>query len=479
MDRRRAASRHIDIAITALLIAATAARSAEPPAAHRRTALPADASKIPRVLSDTALVDVVDRVAPSIVAVQVTRRTASEIRSPDADHSLAPAPAAEDLHGAGVILDSAGLVATAAHVVRGADVIHVVTSDGQRCRAATVGADPYSDLAVVRISAGRLTSATLGDAGNLRRGQAVVAFGNPWGIASDGQASVALGIVSGLDRAAPMSDAGLDAAIGGLIQTSAAINPGDSGGALVDLRGRIVGLITRIQTTSGAGQGVGFAIPINPRTREILAALSRGELVAYADLGAGFNGRGPLASLDAPAAGACITEVAPQGPAASAGLQAGDCIERINGRPVNGPAHLFRLIGACSPGTAVQIAFRRGDEVREATAVLARADRPSASRVQESSERREWRGATMIAAASARHPNGTRSLAFPPGTQLVVAVEHESPAERAGLEPGDLIVRISGSPLTSIETTERLLATASGEVLLGLQNGSAILVAAP
>ena len=237
--------------------------------------------------------------------------------------------------GSGVVLSDDGLIITSAHVVARAAQVRASFVDGSAYAAEVIGSDPLSDLAVLRAAADRLVPAALGDASELRVGQLVVAVGNPHGF----EASVTAGVVSALGRSLPSSAGRV---VDNVIQTDAALNPGNSGGALADGSARVVGINTAV-----AGVGLGLAVPINATTRSIIAALTTHGHFRRAYLG--FAG-GPrplpprLARELGLRAGVEVVEVMPDSPAAAAGLQTEDLIVSVDGSPVARVEEIQRLL---------------------------------------------------------------------------------------------------------------------------------------
>jgi S1-C subfamily serine protease len=285
--------------------------------------------------------EVARRVAPSVASIRVGRRVGGR-----------------ELAGAGsaVAVSEDGLLATSAHVVARAEgTVRVGFLDGRALEADVIGVDPFSDLAVVRTREPGLAPAELGDAARLRVGQLVVAIGNPHGFGG----SVTAGVISALGRSLTVRGGRV---VENVIQTDAALNPGNSGGALADGRGRVVGVNTAV-----AGVGLGLAVPINEATRRILAALVRDGRVRRAYLGIA-SGTRPLpprvAARLGRAAAVEIVEVVPESPAARAGLRAEDLIVAIAGVPVADVNDLQRLMTGELIGRRVEVELvRRGQLV--------------------------------------------------------------------------------------------------------------------
>jgi S1-C subfamily serine protease len=269
---------------------------------------------------------VAERLAPSVASLQVRRRTR---------RGQMPAGA-----GSGVALTPDGFILTNAHVVAGPGGGIARFTDGRELRFEVVGRDPMSDLAVVRAADGNLVAAELGDAEDLRVGQLVVAIGNPQGL----EGSVTAGVVSALGRALPARAGRAVRVIDNVIQTDAALNPGNSGGALADGRGRVVGVNTAV-----AGFGLGLAVPINESTRRIVSALIGEGRVRRAYLGIAGGPR-PLPPRARAATGSErgveVVEIVPGSPAELAGLRVGDVIYELDGDPVESATDLQRMMVA-------------------------------------------------------------------------------------------------------------------------------------
>ncbi len=241
--------------------------------------------------------------------------------------------------GSGVVISPDGFLITSAHVVDGSRRGVASFSDGREANVSLVGADPLSDLAVLRADGGDFAAAALADAGSLRVGQLVVAIGNPQGFGS----SVTAGVVSGIGRSLPVgARGGPRRMVENVIQTDAALNPGNSGGALVDGAARVVGINTAV-----AGIGLGLAVPINDATRGIISTLIRDGRVRRAHLGAAVAPR----ALSASAAerlgqrgGIQILQVLEDSPAEHAGMHRGDVLFELDGEPVTDATALQRLM---------------------------------------------------------------------------------------------------------------------------------------
>lgn len=271
--------------------------------------------------------------------------------------------------GSAVIYTPDGFLLTNAHVVGRADRGTALFADGRNAEFRVVGADPLSDLAVVRADSPTPDTATLGEADSLVVGQLVVAVGSPLGLTG----SVTAGVVSALGRSLPTSSAGRPSLVEDVIQTDAALNPGNSGGALADAGARIVGINTAV-----AGVGLGLAVPINDTTRKIIAALMRDGRVRRAYLGI-VSSPAPLpeqlrARLGRPV-GLRVAQVVPGGPAARAGLRPGDLLLTAGGVPVTRAQDLQKLMFSDAIGQPLAITVMRNgalvDVIAEPTELVA------------------------------------------------------------------------------------------------------------
>jgi S1-C subfamily serine protease len=265
--------------------------------------------------------------------------------------------------GSAVVVTDDGLLLTNAHVVSRATRGRAVFSDGTEADVDVIGADPLSDLAVVRARTGTPPAAELGDAGTLRVGQLVVAVGNPLGLAG----SVTAGVVSGLGRSLPTREGRTARVVEDVIQTDAALNPGNSGGALADSTSRVVGINTAV-----AGWGLGLAVPINDTTRRIIGTLISDGRVRRAYLGLVSTPAplpGPLAERTGRRMGLRIVDVVPGSPADHAGLKPGDLVLEAGRRPVADAQSLQRLLFADAIGQPLPMTVhRRGAMVDVITA---------------------------------------------------------------------------------------------------------------
>jgi S1-C subfamily serine protease len=312
-----------------------------------------DPAAVPEVdADDTALLDaysmavsgVAEALIPSVASLRITR----DMGGWSAGGS-----------GSAVAFTPDGFLVTSAHVVAGTESGTAAFVDGTEREFRVVGRDPLSDLAVVRTSDGELHPATLGDAARLRVGQLVVAIGNPLGFAG----SVTAGVISALGRSLAARDGQASRLVENVIQTDAALNPGNSGGALADIRGRVVGINTAV-----AGIGLGLAVPIDAATRTIITALMRDGRVRRAYLGVvGGTRRLPatLAERLGRPSGLEVIQLLESSPAATAGIRAGDLIVSLDGAPIAGVGDLQRSLVGDLVGRAVEVTLERDGRLAE------------------------------------------------------------------------------------------------------------------
>ncbi|TMI77221.1 MAG: PDZ domain-containing protein [Bacillati bacterium ANGP1] len=307
----------------------------------------------PLVSEESAIISVVERVRPSVVNINTVAQVQTVL-------GVFPQEGA----GSGVIVSPDGYILTNNHVVEGAQQIKVTLLSGKSYSARLVGADRFSDIAVVKVAtAERLPAADLGTSGTLRVGQLAVAIGNPFGLGH----TVTVGVVSALNRSIQVP--GL--IIENLIQTDAAINPGNSGGALADSAGSVVGINTAIVPNA---QGIGFAIPIDS-ARAIMDQLIRGGRVVRPYVGVVWGGdvdRSIASQYSLPVDhGIIVREVDANGPAATAGLLAGDIIVAVDGKPVANWNEFIRELFTRRPGDRVRLEVIRDGGRRTFVVTLA------------------------------------------------------------------------------------------------------------
>jgi serine protease Do/serine protease DegQ len=364
--------------------------------------------------------------------------------------------------GSGVIVDAQrGLVLTNSHVIANATQITVKLRDGRTLTAERVGADPETDIAVIKIPAEGLTALPIADAHKLRVGDFVVAIGNPFGL---GQ-TVTSGIISALARSA-LGITGYD----DLIQTDASINPGNSGGALVNLRGELVGINTAIFSQSGGSIGIGFAIPVD------MAEQVMEQLLEYGEVRRGFVGA-QLQDLDPDLAdafgiksrrGAVLVNILPQSPAAKAGLEPGDVVVSANGEPVMNAADFRNEVGLTPIGQSVDLEFIRGGKKRRARIVVAGREEVTAA-VADKIRNERLAGATFGDIPEESPAYGRI------GGVMVFELKRDSYAVRAGLREGDIITSVNRTRVPNLKAFLQLVGRSKGQLLFRVLRGNSAL----
>ena len=341
---------------------------------------------------------------------------------------------AQEAKGSGFIVDANGTIVTNNHVVKNAREVMVTLSDGQHLKAKVIGTDPRTDLAVLRVTAGKpLPYLQLGNSNNVQPGQWVIAMGNPFGLGG----TVTAGIVSARGRdigASPYDN---------FIQIDAPINPGNSGGPLFDQQGQVIGVDTAIISPSGGSVGIGFAIPSNT-VKNVVAQIEAHGSVTRGYLGVSAQPVTPemAAALGLPNSvkdGALIAQVEPHSPAERAGLQPGDVIRDVNGKPITSARELAIHIASIRPGTDTKITFIRKGETK--TMSIALATLPNSTTASATPHHAQGRIGLALAPIT---PNTRSQLGLPRDTTgaVVAEVQPGSPAERAGLQQGDVIVAV-------------------------------------
>jgi len=438
-----------------------------------------------------------DTVSPAVVNIRVVREPAAGtwgLGDPDSDPDALPEELREFLrrypnrpripfrsqgNGSGFVIASGGFILTSEHVVRDATEIEVTLATRKRYRAKVVGADPRRDLAVIRIDAKGLPAVRLGDASGLRRGQFVLALGSPFGFGRDGQASLSFGIVSGTGRAIPGIGRELDRYYGNLIQTDAAVNPGNSGGPLVDLDGRVVGVNAVISSQTGTSDGVGFAVPITASTRAIIERLKRGEEIAYGFVGIEITEVGQAQATESGAElgdGAYVARVLPGAPGQKAGIRAGDVVVGIGDETVHGPDDVIQIVQATPVGEKVTLTVLRKGKRKRLSVEVARRPAPREVLVSRYGTR-WWRGMRVEAL--------TDELREQIGLQtsdrgvFVREVRDGSAAAEAGILPGMVIDRVGETAVATVTAFSEAVGDVKGECRVHITGIGTKVVQAP
>jgi len=387
------------------------------------------------------------------------------MRRPQIEHGL----------GSGIIISPDGYIVTNNHVIDGAVDIRVTMTDRRVFSAKLIGADPLTDLALLKVNATNLPSLPWGDSTTLKPGQTVLAFGNPFNF----RFTVTRGIVSALNRANPFSDDRRKP--GEFIQTDAAINPGNSGGPLVDARGEVIGINTFLISPSGSFSGMGFAIPSQIARPAIEALLKYGK-VEHARVGISITDVTPENAQFfhmENASGALVSQVEPDSPGAKAGLKVGDIVTGINGKKVEDAGQLQVVISQQRPGTRVNLdVLREGKNIQVPVTLEELNPRANeASRSSQDHGKARW-GLGLMELT----PNLRDELELPSNVHGVVVgnVQPGSPADNAGLSQGDVLLQINRHDVQSPADVQRELggvpAGKDALVLVWSRGGSTFLV---
>jgi Do/DeqQ family serine protease len=411
-----------------------------------------------------SLAPVIEKISPAVVNISVSGSvTETNPLAQDEffrrffDNNLPERRREVEAAGSGVIVDGAkGYILTNHHVVENADKITVTLSDNRSLPAKVVGSDKGSDLAVLQIEAGDLTSMPLGDSSKLRVGDYVVAIGNPFGFSN----TVTSGIVSALGRSGLNADAYED-----FIQTDASINPGNSGGALANLNGELIGINSAIISRSGGNVGIGFAIPVN-MARSIMEQLIAFGSVSRGLLGVSIND--VTAELAATYglhdnSGALVMAVSADSAAEHAGIRIDDVIVSVNGMHVRDSGSLRNTVGLLRPGEQVRVGLIRDGREMTVTATLGALTAASRAVEPEPEESvgldEVFEGAEIVDNPSSAAPG-----------LLVRRVDQGSPAFSRGLRPGDVITKINRTQVRSMEEAKPLLKDAR-LIIVEIQRG--------
>ena len=416
----------------------------------------------------------VDSYGKAVVNITVTGSTKTRADMPDSlpfgqdDRSpqsfrrfAVPMPAPDTpTHGvgSGFIVSPDGVILTNAHVVDGANEVTVKLTDRREFTARVIGKDAESDVAVLKIEASGLPTVKLGNSSTVRVGAWVAAIGSPFGFES----TVTSGIVSAKARRLPNEN------YVPFLQTDVPVNPGNSGGPLFNMQGEVIGINSQIYSHTGGFQGMSFAVPIDLAV-QVKDQLQHGGHVVRGRLGASIQDVNQQLADSfglARPAGALISSVDPDGPAARAGLQAGDVIQKLDGQEISQAADLPARVAMIKPGSRVQLEIWRQGSARSLTVAVG-----------------ELHAETLAANAAPKEAHGRLGLALHPaapgegsetGTQDGLVVDAATgPAAAAGIEPGDIVLAFNGTPVHSVEQLRTLVAKAGKHAALLVQHQDA------
>jgi len=371
----------------------------------------------------------------------------------------APREQREQGVGSGVIVSPDGYILTNNHVVDGATDVRVTLADKREFKARVVGTDPKTDLAVLKIDAANLPTVVIGNSDKVQVGDYALAIGNPFGLGS----TVTMGIISATGR----GNLGIED-YEDFIQTDAPINPGNSGGALVNDRGDLIGINTAILSNGSEGnQGIGFAIPVDV-ARNVTDQILRNGKVIRAYLGVMSEEVTPAlakAFHEKEVSGALVSEVKPDSPAARAGIEKGDIILAVNGKPVNDNHELAMTVSLMQPGAEVSVKLSRDGAEREVSARLAEMPGDSAKAGAQSGSLQTGMDGVSVEDVSARD---ARQLGLPADTAgvVVTAVDPASQAAANGLRRGDVIMEVNRTPVRNTAEFQQAVKRSGTDTLL-------------
>jgi serine protease Do len=348
--------------------------------------------------------------------------------------------------GSGFIISADGYILTNAHVVEGADEVNVKLTDKREFKAKVVGTDRRTDVALIKIDAGGLPTVRFGDANRLKVGEWVVAIGSPFGFEN----TVTAGIVSAKGRSLPQEN------FVPFIQTDVAVNPGNSGGPLFNLRGEVVGINSQIYSRTGGFMGLSFAIPIDvandiAQQLRTTGKVTRGRIGVVIqpvtrELADGFGLPKPQ--------GALVNSVEKGGPAEKAGIEAGDVILRFDGKPVNSSEDLPRIVGGTKPGSSIAVQVWRNKAARDLQVVVAELSDDRATRQARGGKPQPQAGSRFGMALTDLTDAQRKELKVEGGV-LVDGVQ--GAAAQAGLRRGDVILAINNQDVKSVEQFQQLM----------------------
>ena len=455
----------------------TAASAAALAPAMAPAAGPLDDNSVGALLAvDRAMETLAARVTPAVVNVAVTARNKQEAGGQQLPRDMQRffgqggdpfgqffgqriMPQQREIEhgiGSGVVISPDGYIVTNNHVVDGAVDIRVTTTTRRILKAKLIGTDPLTDLAVLKVDAKNLPSVPWGDSTEVRPGQTVLAFGNPFGL----RFTVTRGIVSAVNRANP--DASDPRKPGQFIQTDAAINQGNSGGPLVDARGEVIGINTFLISPSGSFSGMGFAIP-SQIVRPTIETLIRDGKVTHAHIGVGISDVTPENAKffdDSNASGAVVTQVEPDSPGAKAGLKIGDVIIRIDNQKVADAGELQATVTQKGPGTKVTLEVLRDGKSMTVPVTLEKiGDRAESSENSEEGQGKMHWGIGLDDLT----PDMREQLQAPRDVHgaVVEQVQPGSSADNAGLQRGDVIIEVNRHKVESAADVQQELGKVS------------------
>jgi Do/DeqQ family serine protease len=434
---------------------------------------------VPPAVAAASYAPVVERVMPAVVTIRVEKRASMTPTSQQMPDDLfrrffgdqmpqmprgRMVPRVQRGLGSGVIVTGDGYILTNNHVVDGASEVKIELSDRRAFTAKVIGTDPATDLAVVKIDAKDLPTLQLGDSDAVKVGDVALAVGNPLNV---GQ-TVTYGIISAKGRTTPADNAD---SYQDFIQTDAAINHGNSGGALVNAAGQLIGINSQILSPSDGNIGLGFAIPSN-MAKHVMDQLIATGTVRRAKLGIRVQYITPdlAASMNLPSVkGALVAGVDPGSPAEKAGVKQGDVITSYNGRQVEDNNQLRNAVSLTKPGTSVPVEVLRNGRTERLNATVGELEPAKARSASPSEERGEGKFGMTVQPLT---PDLAEEAGVPRGTQgiLVADVDPSGIAAESGIQPGDVIEKVDGRAVKSADELRSALDRKDGKPSLVIVN---------
>jgi Do/DeqQ family serine protease len=424
--------------------------------------------------------DVVERVTPAVVTVRAERKAAAQTQElPFSNDPLLreffgrelpqmrQTPQIQRGMGSGVIVESNGTILTNNHVVNGSSRVRVELSDRRTFDAKVVGTDPASDLAVLKIEAGNLPTLPLGDSDRVRVGDVVLAIGNPLGL----QQTVTSGIISAKGRQTGISDGSFE----DFLQTDAPINQGNSGGALVNLNGELIGINSQILSTSGGSIGLGFSIPSN-MAKSVMTQLVKDGRVRRGQLGVGIQNvtsdlAGSFGLKDV--RGVIVTSVSPNSPSERAGIKQGDVIVSFNGVNVSDGNDLRNRVAQTAPNSPVTVGIVRDGRTQTVNVTLGEFQpKADASFGNGGSSNAEPLPGKLGLTLEPMTPQMAQRFNLKDALNglVVTGVQGASAADEAGIQPGDVILQVNRQDVKTVDEVSSVTAKAQGKSVLLLIN---------
>ena len=429
-------------------------------------------AEAPQVKPDLDFVKVSEKLGPAVIKIESERvEKQSPTNFPDSPfgddfwdrffgrQQQRPQEYKFAVQGTGFFISDDGYILTNNHLVEKAAKVKVFTVQGDEYTAKVIGADPRTDVALIKVDAKSLPFAEFGDSGQVKIGEWVLAIGNPLGM----EHTVTAGIVSAKGRQLDLGDGNYE----DFIQTDAAINRGNSGGPLVNLKGEVIGITSNILTPSGGNIGIGFAIPSNMAKKVVIQLKDKGRVIrgwlgvtiVSQPIDQDYQKALNLKSRK----GAIINDVTPGSPADKAGIKQYDVVTEVNGKAVESPTDLRMKIADIQPGTKVEIKLTRDGQEKTVTAAIAELEAGEKTRAAGEAAAKNI-GLTI----STLTPQIARRYGLRTTEGLLVTdVENGSDAERRGLQPGDIIIEVNRQKIATVSQWENIMRKVkSGDALL-------------